>query len=937
MSGKGVLGNAGPEFKKDIESDEFDNYLVFTYGLDTNLCSWFNASDEVVICGPEDRIEKLSVVDTPTSITTRYFPSHAKLYLMWGEDRIVCWLGSFNFTYSGIYNNVEWAARFSGSLERDLDLTALQAGRFDDQVTESWQILQALELVTSTFKGGDTGDADALLQNTTYPYVLVHSHRSNTLKRALQHELEASDGRVTLTYYSPFVNVQGIYRFVETLEPTVSRENIHLTVRTCRLNNISNEDTGLSSNHVSRLKEELDGFEYHVRAPGSQGNQLRDGRELRSGLAHHKTIGVSYIDEEGHDQRLTLLTTANLTQNAWQHNSGNFEIGLLLRDRERNKELHELLDHQLSHCYERPRDPELDDAVDASSERASYSEVWLEDLLSDRITLAADLLAVKWTDTLPSIDSLVATVYYRDILTGERSPETVTLSRTDDGFEATIQSLEAVTNTIIDFIELDVETSFRPPEYQLTTVGIERLQSGELSLDEIDGETVVCNGIEQPIETIDLTDPIPENLSIRNNYEQPRTVKIVHEPRNHPHLHDTFILDVATSSITDSDLGGFVYLDICVDSAITPRPDQLLFRGSEGRSLDYIGYGYPEDNTIRYYFDAHCSGTEIVVTPAPPLDRYYASENQTVRLSNVTQQTAESVRTFIESELTAKPASDVSGIEIDEETPIAFSADLESVPKDAPVQVQWSIRGYDRFGGSINLEDVLEPQKPHRQIWFRGSIELSTDQGILTLLTRRNSTTVYAQPFKRALKPEKKLLPDTLNLNSLSNHQLLAWLIFDRNELLKRSVQDTEKHLNVTVTEARREYDKVICPVLDEGELLCIPLFGRHRNTTIEFELELELQGGRPEITYYAPRSIQFNIEINATGQSITLDWQDDSHIINHSGTADQVALTGLENHISSRELYGLIQPGDPFKLRDRRNLVIEVREPGLFHLCAQK
>lgn len=545
------------------------------------------------------------------------------------------------------------------------------------------------------------------------------------------------------------------------------------------------------------------------------------------------------------------------------------------------------------------------------------------------------MLDVQWDDTFPSIESLTATLYYRDILSGERSPETVTLSATGDGFQAAIPSLRSAANCVIDFIELDVETSFRLPEHRFTNVGIDRLQSGELSLDEIGGEIIICDGVAQQLETFDVETQAPDNLWIWSTYEEPRTVKVVYEPQEHIHLAATFIQEVTVGTVTDSDLGGFVYLDIRVDSAITPRPDQLLLRRASGGRVEYLGYAHPDSHTIRYYFDADHSDTNIEVTPAPPLDRYYPSKTRSKRLPPVSAQTAEPVQAFARSALVVTPYG--GGSIIDEETPIEFNTDLNTVPQDASIQVQWELRGYDRFGGSLDLDEVLDPQEPHRQIWFRGSIALSVAGTTLTLLTRRSAATVYAQPFTQALKPRKDLLPNYIDIGSLSNHQLLAWLVFDRNDLLKPAVRDTEKHLKVAVSQAGHEYEKVICPVLDDGELLCIPLLGRQRNTTVEFDLELELRGGRPEVAYYAPRSLQFEIQVDTAAESVTLDWKDDSQVIKHGATAGQVTLNALADRVNSSELYGMLHPGDPFDLRDRDGLALLIREPGLLHLYGQQ
>ncbi|AUV82893.1 hypothetical protein C2R22_15640 [Salinigranum rubrum] len=553
-----VLGNAGPEFEQDLQSSEYDRYLIFTYGISLELLSWFDASDTVVVCGPDDTTEEVyeNAGGVDATVKTRTIPSHAKLYLMWGEDRITCWLGSFNFTYSGIYENVEWAARFSDTLEYDPTPEELLDGDVGDGLTPSWQVRQAIELIGSTVTGDDTGWADSLLQNTKYPYVLVHSHRSNTLKRALRNELADAAGTVSITYYAPFVNARGVELFAETLAPDVRPEDIDLTVRTCRLSKISNQDTGLSSGHVADFEQRFDDFAYQVRAPGDQGDQLRGGRELRSGFAHQKIVGLRFVDREEQEQRISLLTTANLTKNAWQHNSGNFEIGLLLRDHTQNEQLHDFLGSQLPYCYERPREGELDEAVSSSSESVSFKEVWLEDLVRDWLELREDALELAWSASLPTLGAVTATVYYRNLLDGSRSPETVTLKPVEEGRRAEIPTLTPQSNAVIDFIELDIETSFRPPERRLTGPGLERLRSGELSLSEYPGDVVVCDGSAVPVDEFDIDTTGASEIWLRAEYTESRTLTVLHEPQSQPHLDETFVQGVSTGAVTADGVGG---------------------------------------------------------------------------------------------------------------------------------------------------------------------------------------------------------------------------------------------------------------------------------------------------------------------------------------------------------------------------------------------
>lgn len=928
-----ILGNAGPEFEQDLQSPEYDRYLIFTYGISTELLSWFDEDDSIVVCGPDDTTEAVynTASGVDASIETRTVQSHAKLYLMWGEERITCWLGSFNFTYSGIYESVEWAARFSESLEYDPTPQELLAGDVPDDLTSSWQIRQAIELIASAFIGSDTEWTDSLLQNTDYPHVLVHSHRSNTLKRALRNELANATGTVSITYYAPFVNARGIELFTETLAPDVRPEDIALTVRTCRLSEITNQDTGLNSSHVGDFERRFADFAYQVRAPGDQGNHLRDGRELRSGFAHQKIVGLQFVDREGQEQRVSLLTTANLTKNAWQHNSGNFEIGLLLRDHTRNEHLHDFLGSQLPYCYERPRERELDEAVSSRSASASFEEVWLEDLVRERLNLRDDALELTWSPSLPPLDAVEATVYYRNLLDGSRSPETVDLEHAEEGRHAGIPSLSAQSNTVIDFIELDIETSFRPPERRLTDPGIERVRSGELSLSEYPGDVVVCDGSAVPVESFDIDTTTATEIWLRAEYPKSRTLTVIHEPRSQPHLDATFVQDVSTGTVTTAATGGLAFLDVTVDAAITPRHDQLLLRRPAGGPVEYLGYATTDAETIRYYFDERNGGDVIDLTIAPPLDRYYRPGDRQVSLPQPDTGTADAVHTFTSSQLTAQPVGDTTVI--DDQTAIEFEAELTELSPDEAVEVHWGVRGYDRFGETLPLGETLPPQEPHRRLWFRGAVMLDVDGTEITLLTQRNSVGIKEQPFVSTVQVRDDLLPTHLDLRYLSRRDVFAWLVINRSELLKPAVRDTDRHLEVRVSESGTEYTRVICPVLDDGELLCLPLLGAHQNRRLQYAFEFELQGGQPEISYYAPRQATLDLTINTDESAIELSWADCSHVIRHRDGAETPSLNVLSDRVSAGELSQMLFSDDPFELDEREGLAIRVNEVGLLHL----
>lgn len=943
MSGTDVIDSVGAKLESDLKSDDYDRYVIFTYGISSELLPWFDSSEEVVICGPDSTMHEVfeHMDNSSASVDARSIPSHAKIFLMWGDDEIKCWLGSFNFTSTALFENVEWAASFEGNLSTYPTTSEVLEGELEDSITDSWPLNQIIELISSTFRGEDTGYADSLLLNTDYPYVLVHTHRSNTLKHALREELKNSNGPISITYYAPFVNARGIELFVETLTPSVSSDRIDLTVRTCRLRDIENSEGGLTPEQVEGFTSEFAGFDYLVRAPGDQGDQLLSGDEIRSGFAHHKAIFIEYSDEREENKRSTLLTSANLTKNAWQHSSGNFEIGLLLRDDERNEQLHELFGDELGFCYERPRDRELEKATAASSESSPYVDTWLEDYVTERLNIGESYISLDWSDWLPKISKVEANVSYRDLHTAKRNQESIILDSTSDGFEAPISPVTAEENSIIDFVRLDIETRFRPPDHTLTPFGIDQLLSGDFDLEDHPCDVLIWGDERGEPDSIEnRLSERPDNVILRRRTADKRRVQLIHEPHTQPHLSENFIQWIEAESRKSEDTGELIYVDVGVDPAIEPRHDHLIIVDEQGVRIDPLGYGRLDTETIRFILDAKYENQYLLVTPAPPLDRYYKLQELSVKLPSITGSTNPEIERFNSLELTVHAADGEKGEDpvIDDETPIRFDVPSELPVSQAELYVVWGYRGYDRFGEFVSIDRELEPQEPHRQIWYHGAYDSTIDGTEITFLSQRNSFTVKEQPFARDMQPRSDLIPAALNLDSLSNHELLTWLVFERSAVLKDRAREGDEPLTAKVSENGETYETIICDVLEEGGYLCIPLLGLHRDEQLRLRFILKLHGSHPEVEYYAPGERFLDLQVETTDENnvLNLNWGDETHRIRNQKGTSTPTLNFLMDQIRPSDLAEKLFDDDPFVLNDREGLAVRVQGRGLLHLASK-
>jgi hypothetical protein len=208
----------GDQLREEIRSGEFNRYVIFTYGIKPEYLDWFEDSDLLAICGPNETIETVRNASTPTTVSTYSRQTHAKIYLLYNSERIVAYLGSFNFTRPGLYESVEWGARYEGEMAATQPTPEeLVMGSVDPEMTTEPVIDQIISVVGASMNGGDTDVADSWATNTTYGEGVVHTLRANTLQESIAEMTRSLDGSLSLTYYTPFVTRAGIEEFTNHL------------------------------------------------------------------------------------------------------------------------------------------------------------------------------------------------------------------------------------------------------------------------------------------------------------------------------------------------------------------------------------------------------------------------------------------------------------------------------------------------------------------------------------------------------------------------------------------------------------------------------------------------------------------------------------------------------------------------------------------------
>lgn len=457
----------------------FDRFVIFTYGITTEYLDWFDSDDEVAICGPNETVEAVRQADSHPTISAYNRETHAKIYLLYNDSRAVAYLGSFNFTRNGLYGGVEWGARYEADLTHSPTPAALIRGEAPTELSSSPIIEQIATIVGASMTGHDTHAADFWVANTGLGEGVVHTLTSNTLQAALTDILQGAEPPVEIGYYTPFVTRTGISEFMSYLPETIVESEIEFKIYTKRLSRLQDDEPILSADEITALDDQFGGFQLRVRAPGDQGNELGDSREIRSGMAHLKAITLADQSEPDAHSVGTILTSANLSERAWSRESSGFEIGVALEGTRDNKRLYRLFTEALPRAYIDPSERDLATAGGTGTPQTYGTETWLDTQLRSRATLDYDSVRVAWNDSLPSIDSLTGTLRIRNIVTGEQTSHDLAFTRIDDEFVASFPSVAGQSNRIIDFVRLAAETRHAPPELEYTMHEISQFRAEE--------------------------------------------------------------------------------------------------------------------------------------------------------------------------------------------------------------------------------------------------------------------------------------------------------------------------------------------------------------------------------------------------------------------------------------------------------------------------
>jgi hypothetical protein len=889
------IGDVGEDLSDDIKNGGYENYVILTYGLSPSLLEWFPEDSDVLIYTKE---EDANIPESEYSDNIRIEPDdiHAKIYLMWDENEISCYLGSFNFTRSGLFNNVEWVTKFTDELDRKPELKELESGGLSDPiVARSEMINQVVDFVGCILSGRDPEYSDNISGNALDEMALVHTEESNTLKKAITDMLSKGDSP-TVRYYTPFVNKQGVHEFKSYMPDCVETGDVSFEVYTAMPEkSISGSDNFLKSDHVDELDTEFNSFSVYTRSK-IEGHILGEGREIRNGFAHLKVVQVTSTKENGGEVTQTLLTTANLTKNAWKELSGNKEIGVWIRDEESNTTLREFYAENLANCYSLEVDHErIDNKIENAGGGSSTSESYLTDIIDERVGLTDDKISLDWGDTLPEIESISCQLRFKNLVTGHGEKNKVRMSWTSSGYRADISNLEPAKNQILQYIEFDVETTFFPPQEELSEAQIERIYDGNLdtvSYDELILDDEVFQRSE--LEKGDLPED-PEFVAKREKRDSPVGMKARYSTDDTLFSTYTFFEGHDTRKVTLENDEELPCVVLETASTVEPPFDTITFESS-GEEVFPVGFR-KEAGRILYLFHPEKGGDTVSATPSEPYTRYYEGRER-FELPKVSygNQLLNKIKS---TKLTHSPKAlreDVdSAVDTDryisEETPVSVSL-VNETPLEDNTEYAWKVSGYFyRSPNFSELSEAIEPEMPYRHIVYTGVVSVDSEIGELKILTDDGLSEGENSFFvRREVIQEPKItydgIPNRIPLSSMEENELIAWLVIDLDELDISDISDSSQ--GSMEVEIRYEGDKLpsktYSVLLQHKDVYCVPLFkrdigGMHSHQFLVRSEEVE--------DNYAWRVEEFPVEVIKRAGKVKLKYRGGTHNIFESSDAD--------------------------------------------------
>jgi len=963
-----ILG-VGDRLRADIEEGPFDRFVIFTYGITTEYLDWFDHDDEVAICGPNETVEAVREASSHPRIREYNRETHAKIYLLYNDSRVVAYLGSFNFTRNGLYGGVEWGARYEGELTRAPSPETLING--DAPMESKYPIIEQIAtIVGASMTGNDTHAADSWVANTGIGEGVVHTLTSNTLQAALTDMLRDVEPPVELSYYTPFVTRAGIMEFMSYLPETLAESEIEFKIYTKRLSQLQDDESILSADEIATLDEQFGGFQLRVRAPGDRGNELGDGREIRSGMAHLKAITLADASEsDTHTRSLgTILTSANLSERAWSRDSAGFEIGVALEGTRDSKRLHRLFTEALPRAYIDPSERELATAGGTGTPQTHGTETWLDTRLRNRTTLAHDSVTVAWSESLPPVESLTGTLRIRDTATGDRTRHDLTFTRTDDGFAASFPSVAGQPNRIIDFVRLVAETRHAPPELEYTAHEISKFRAEEgiegaddpLPEDWQNYDEIIWNGtVRKSVEEASFGDVADiQSVQLRATHDTTESYYAILEPDAQPHI-DQLLHGVDAGVEAVEPIGELPRVRVETHSTVDPDPQNIVFESGQRERIHPIGFTANDDEgALYYYLPTEHAGKTLTVEIEGALSRYIQHGNAEVGVPDMESDSPVELEKHFPIDPWRVTPGDVHPVLTQKRYPgNPFVSEAEPSPEEhisteVPVSVDppeqlvdttdaerlafwWRPSGVFRAGTIQSISTAIPTQEVRTRVTYRGIVQLSGEKGPVNIWLPGGEYVVKEQPFVDEIEVSVEGIPNEQPLDRIRPETLLGWATVQRDTLMRPRASDVTECINARLYVDGEPVEYESFAATRQGGTLCFPIVGDHVGTTRTLTLRLWISGGPAKTTTYTEAASDIELSVTDSGDSLQITLGGQTKQISDASTTPTIDLKRFIEEFEVDEFESQTKANradDPFAIESYDPLSIQPKEMVLLY-----
>lgn len=954
-----ILG-VGNRLREDIQEGPYDRFVIFTYGITTEYLDWFDSDDEVVICGPSETVEAVRETESYPTIETYNRDTHAKIYLLYNDSEVVAYLGSFNFTRNGLYGGVEWGARYEDKLTHSPAPEAVIKGEAPVELSQSHIIEQIATIVGASMTGNDTHAADSWVANTGLGEGVVHTLTSNTLQSALTDMLRDAEPPVQISYYTPFVTRDGISAFESYLPETLDESEIEFEIYTKRLSRLQDDESIFSADEIAALDEQFGGFQLRVRAPGNPGNELGDGREIRSGMAHLKAISLTDQSEPGGCSVGTILTSANLSGRAWSRESAGFEIGVALDGTPDSERLHHLFTEALPWAYIDPSKRDLETAGGTGTPQTYGTEAWLDMRLRSRTTLNHDSVSVEWNDSLPPIYSLTGTIRTRDTTTGAQKSHELSFSRTDERFVASFPSVAGQPNQIIDFVRLAAETTHAPPELEYTAHEISEFRTAEgieaasdplpeawRSYDEI-----IWNGsVSKSVADASFGDVEDiHSVQLRSTHDTTELYYAILEPNAQPHI-DQLLHGVEAAVKTVEPIGELPRVRVETNPTIAPDPQDVCFYTGRGERVQPLGFtAATGDEALYYYLPRAYAGETLTVEIDALVSRYIQQGDAAVEVPELESDSPVDLESYfptgswrvapgaVHPVLTQQRYPDnpfVAAMEpsredhISPETEVTVKppAELVETVGEDRLAVWWRTSGVFRSGTVQPISKAIPKQEARTRVTYRGLVQLDGENGPVNVWLPGGKYTVREQPFVDDIEVSLAGIPTEQRLDKIRSGTLLGWVTMQRDTFLQSRASDVTEGISARLYADKQPVESAGFYATDDGGVLLFPILDEHVGTSQTVTVRLWVSDGPPKITTYTEAAYDIELSVAESDDSIQITLGEQTREISDASTTPTIDLKRHIDHLQIGVFEGMTK-GDG----SNESFVVESYDP----LCIQ-